>query len=106
MGQFSWICSDTNRQLLNDTHADTYLLVPKPFQEKYGKTIYEGYYDGYGRFGGYDVYNLIPEWDKEMIQRLSGELKMELGFAMQRKAMLKICLIIILEKKLVVIYGI
>ena len=50
MGQFSWICSDTNRQLLNDTHADTYLLVPKPFQEKYGKTIYEGYYDGYGRF--------------------------------------------------------
>ena len=75
MGQFSWICSDTNRQLLNDTHADTYLLVPKPFQEKYGKTIYEGYYDGYGRFGGYDVYNLIPEWNKEMIPEIIRRIK-------------------------------
>ena len=75
MGQFSWICSDTNRQLLNDTHADTYLLVPKPSQEKYGKTIYEGYYDGYGRFGGYDVYNLIPEWNKEMIPEIIRRIK-------------------------------
>lgn len=32
MGQFSWIYSDTDKQLLDDVYADTYLLVPKPFQ--------------------------------------------------------------------------
>ena len=41
MGQFSWIYSDTNKQLVDNKIADTYLLVPKPFQEKYGKAIYE-----------------------------------------------------------------
>lgn len=46
MGQFSWIYSDTNKQLIDNKRADTYLLVPKPFQEKYGKEIYEGCYDG------------------------------------------------------------
>ena len=67
MGQFSWIYSDTNKQLIDNRRADTYLLVPKPFQEKYGKAIYESCYDGYGRFGRYAVYDLIPEWHKEMI---------------------------------------
>ena len=31
MGQFSWIYSDTNKQLVDNKIADTYLLVPKPF---------------------------------------------------------------------------
>ena len=65
MGQFSWIYSDTHKQLLDDTYADTYLLVPKPFQEKYGKAIYEGCYDGYGNFGRYDVYELVALWNRE-----------------------------------------
>ena len=65
MGHFSWIYSDTNKQLVDNKIADTYLLVPKPFQEKYGKAIYEGCYGGYGNFGRYDVYDLIPEWNKE-----------------------------------------
>ena len=75
MGQFSWIYSDTCKQLLDDVHADTYLLVPKPFQEKYGKAIYEDCYDGYGRFGGHDVYDLIPEWNKEMIPEIIQKIK-------------------------------
>lgn len=70
MGQFSWIYSDTNEQLVDNKRADTYLLVPKPFQQKYGKAIYESCYDGYGRFGKYDVYDLIPEWNKEMIPEI------------------------------------
>lgn len=70
MGQFSWIYSDTNKQLVDDKRADTYLLVPKPFQQKYGKAIYESCYDGYGRFGQYDVYDLVPEWNKEMIPEI------------------------------------
>lgn len=75
MGQFSWIYSDTNKQLLDDVKADTYLLVPKPFQNKYGKAIYEDWYDGYGRFGSYDVYDLIPEWNKEMIPEIIRRIK-------------------------------
>lgn len=70
MGQFSWIYSDTNKQLIDNRFADTYLLVPKPFQNKYGKAIYEECYDGYGRFDRYDVYDLVPEWNKEMIPEI------------------------------------
>ena len=77
MGQFSWIYSDTNKQLIDNRKADTYLLVPKPFQEKYGKAIYESCYDGYGRFGRYDVYDLIPEWNKEMIPEIIRRIKDE-----------------------------
>ena len=75
MGQFSWIYSDTNKQLIDNRKADTYLLVPKPFQEKYGKAIYESCYDGYGRFGRYDVYDLIPEWNKDMIPEIIRRIK-------------------------------
>lgn len=75
MGQFSWIYSDTNKQLLDDVYEDTYLLVPKPFQKKYGKAIYENVYDGYGHFGGYDVYDLVLEWNKEMIPEIIRKIK-------------------------------
>jgi hypothetical protein len=75
MGQFSWIYSDTNRQVIDNRRADTYLLVPPPFQQKYGKAIYESCYDGYGRFGSYDVYDLVPEWNKEMIPEIIRRIK-------------------------------
>lgn len=55
--------------------ADTYLLVPKLFQEKYGKAIYESCYDGYGNFGDYDVYGLIVEWNREMIPEIIRRIK-------------------------------
>lgn len=67
MGQFSWIYSDTNEQLLDDRKADTYLLVPKPFQREYGKAIYESCYDGYGNFGKYDVYDLVALWNRDYL---------------------------------------
>ena len=70
MGQFSWIYSDMNKQVVDDKKADTFLLVPKPFQHKYGKAIYEGCYDGYGNFGDYDVYDLVLEWNKDMIPEI------------------------------------
>ena len=70
MGQFSWIYSDVNKQVIDGKYADTYLLVPKPFQKKYGVTIHESCYGGYGIFGGHDVYELIPEWNKEMIPEI------------------------------------
>lgn len=33
MGQFSWIYSDTNRQLKDDVYKDTYLLIPEEFRK-------------------------------------------------------------------------
>jgi hypothetical protein len=75
MGQFSWIYSNTNKQLIDDKRADTYLRVPKAFQFKYGKAIYEDCYEGYGEFGGYDVYDLIAEWNKEMIPEIISRIK-------------------------------
>jgi hypothetical protein len=75
MGQFSWIYSDIEKQVIDNKVADTYLLVPKSFQEKYGKAIYEDCYDGYGRFGKYDVYDLIPEWNREMIPEIIRRIK-------------------------------
>lgn len=70
MGQFSWLYSDTGKQVIDNKKADTYLLVPPPFQEKYGKAIYEWCYDGYGHFGRYDVYELIIEWNRDMIPEI------------------------------------
>lgn len=75
MGEFSWIYSDTNKQVLNQKITDTYLLVPKPFQKKYGKAIHEGCYFGYGDFGGYDIFKLIPEWNREMIPEIIDRIK-------------------------------
>lgn len=75
MGQFSWLYSDTGKQVLDGYKADTYLLVPEKFQNKYGKAIYENCYDGYGHFGKYDVYELIPEWNKETIPEVIRRIK-------------------------------
>ena len=75
MGEFSWIYSDTKRRIINNREKDAYLLVPPPFQEKYGKAIYESCYGGYGHFGSYDVYRLIPEWNKEMIPEIIRRIK-------------------------------
>lgn len=70
MGQFSWLYSDTKEQVINNKRADTYLLVPPPFQAKYGKAIYENCYDGYGHFGRYDIYDLVAEWNKDTIPEI------------------------------------
>lgn len=75
MGEFGWIYSDTNKQIMLREKSDTYLLVPKPFQEKYGKAIYEDCYEGYGEFGNYDVFDLIPEWNRGMIPEIIRRIK-------------------------------
>ena len=67
MGQFSWLYADNGKQMIDNRRADSYLLVPPPFQEKYGKYIHERCYDGYGHMGGYDVYDLVAEWNREFL---------------------------------------
>lgn len=72
MGQFSWMYADTGNtvQMLDNVRRDSYLLVPPPFQRKYGKWIREECYDGYGNFGGHDVFELLPEWNRECIPEI------------------------------------
>lgn len=65
MGQFSWLYSDTNKQVVDNKEADAYLLVPEPYQEEYGKYILETCYDGYGHFGNNDVYELVALWNRK-----------------------------------------
>ena len=63
MGCFSWLDAITGKQIAIGDEA--YVLVPEDFREKYGRVIHTAYYDGYGRFGGHDVYELVAEWNRE-----------------------------------------
>lgn len=64
MGQFSWLDCIDETQIVDNKHADVYVLVPKEFG---GGHIHETYYDGYGNFGGHDIYDLIAEWNREKL---------------------------------------
>lgn len=64
MGQFSWLDCITEEQVIDNKTRDVYVLVPKEFHDKYGERIKETCYDGYGRFGGYDIYDLVAEWNR------------------------------------------
>ena len=68
MGQFSWLDCDRenegHRAILDNVADDVYVLVPKEFG---GGHILETEYDGYGNFGGYDIYDLVADWNKEYI---------------------------------------
>ena len=60
MGQFSWLDCKTEEQVLDNVRRDVYVLVPREFG---GGHIKEECYDGYGRFGGHDIYNLVVDWN-------------------------------------------
>lgn len=63
MGLFSWCTSDTRKSIAVDMEGyedcpkKVYLL--NPFGEPYEETAY----DGYGNFGGEDVYALVAKWN-------------------------------------------
>jgi len=67
MGQFSWLDCLSGEQVLDDVKRDVYLLIPQEFG---GGHIKETCYDGYGRFGGYDVYALVAAWNAP--EKISG----------------------------------
>lgn len=68
MGFFSWLTSDTNKSIANVYSSRStfpvYVLIPEEFGGGY---IEEKAYDGYGVFGGHDVYNLVADWNKTHI---------------------------------------
>ena len=60
MGQFSWLDCITNEQIIDDKQRGVFVLVPADFG---GGHIHEWRYDGYGHFGGHDVYELVARWN-------------------------------------------
>lgn len=63
MGFFSWKTSDTNRSIANCYSKrrtfTVFVLCPD------GTAIREDKYEGYGDFGGYDIFELVAEWNKD-----------------------------------------
>lgn len=59
MGQFSWCFANKNNEenLLEGNSA----VVCCPD----GSFIYETEYDGYGHFGGHDIYELVVDWNRK-----------------------------------------
>lgn len=67
MGMFSWLYSNTGKQMLAGVNHTSYLLVPNEFKSKHGEYLEEDFYNGYGQFGIYDVYELVADWNKAYI---------------------------------------
>ena len=61
MGMFSWLDCITGEQVIDGRPRRSYLLVPEEFG---GGHIEEPCYEGYGMFGGHDVYDLVADWNR------------------------------------------
>lgn len=77
MGFFSWITSDTKRSISNMYSCrgtfPVYVLIPEEFGGGY---IEEKSYQGYGNFGGRDIYALVAQWNKpELCKNKDGSWK-------------------------------
>lgn len=64
MGVYSWLDCITEEPILIGEERTAYVLVPDQFG---GGHIANGRYGGYGYFGGYDIYELVLEWNKDYI---------------------------------------
>ena len=67
MGQFSWLDCQNQKQVVDNRVADVYVLVPEEFG---GGHIVESCYDGYGHFGGHDIYELVMDWNTPYIDEI------------------------------------
>lgn len=67
MGQFSWLDCKTKEQIVDDVRRNVYVLIPEEFG---GGHILEKCYDGYGNFGGKDIYELVVDWNKDYLDRV------------------------------------
>ena len=70
MGVFSWMdCVDQSKNIKICEKA--FVLIPKEFG---GGHIEEESYDGYGRFGSRDIFDLVAEWNrKELNEKMFKE---------------------------------
>ncbi len=63
MGCFSWMFADTNNEKALCIGHPGYLVRPD------GSFFLERCYDGYGRFGSQDVFDLVADWNREFLSR-------------------------------------
>lgn len=71
MGQFSWLYSNTGKQMVDGKQKDSYLLVPEKFQKEMGeKWLLETCYDGYGNFCSMDIWLLAEKWNRAFIPEI------------------------------------
>ena len=61
MGQFSWKYADTKNRIALKILGSAYVPCPD------GSVIYENCYQGYGTFGGYDIYELAADWNRSSL---------------------------------------
>lgn len=66
MGYFSFMYADKRNSAMK-IDGQGYMLVPEEFREQYGAYIFEDCYNGYGRIGAYDIYELLALWNKAYI---------------------------------------
>ena len=72
MGLFSWKWCDRKGRL--KVGGSAYVICPD------GTFIYDGCYDGYGHFGGCDIYDLVVEWNHAHIKRLAENIRSGIPF--------------------------
>lgn len=77
MGELSWKYANrkNRRAMKNNVKHDSYLLVPPEFQDQYGEAIYDDCYNGYGRIGRYDVYELVAIWNRQWLPKETTVMK-------------------------------
>lgn len=61
MGCFSWKCSDSGRSICASGNLGNFSTFPVVMIAPDGRRWVEKDYDGYGRFGGKDIYELVAE---------------------------------------------
>lgn len=62
MGYFSWMFADKANRSRLKIGQPAYVPCPD------GTVIFEPAYDGYGHFGGKDIYELVAEWNRDSMQ--------------------------------------
>lgn len=63
MGCFSWMFADTNNQKSLREGSRAYLVLPD------GALLYESHYECYGEFAGQDVFDLVADWNRELLSQ-------------------------------------
>lgn len=61
MGCFSWMYADLNNERPLLIGAPAFVMCPS------GNIIFEPAYNGYGMFGGHDIYEMVVDWNRANI---------------------------------------
>ena len=79
MGYFTWTDANKEPEKTSDGYESS-CLITKNGYNGYAKVvcpddteIEEMHYDGYGHFGGFDIYKLVTDWNRKDLKRLFEE---------------------------------